>query len=225
MERGALPILHSLSKILEETPGFVSLAERITQQSRTPIRLPVGAKPLFIASLWKRLNRPILVVTTNGNESEKLSEQISKYLENDSYISIFPETNLTPYDRLWADNSTSNDRLKVLTSLIDTGPKFPSLIVTSVEGLTFKTISKTLLTKCSMQLDKGAEIRATDIQEQWARMGYRKDDSVQIPGTFSQRGGILDIFPANLSLPIRLELFGNKVDILNHFDPIISVIL
>ena len=219
MERGALLILESLSNILEKTSGFISLTERITRQFRTPIRLPAGAKPLFIASLWKRLNRPILVVTSSGNESEKLSEQIGRYLGNDSYIRIFPETNLTPYDRLWADNYTSNERLTVLTSLLDPASKYPSLIVTSIEGLTLKTISKPLLKKCSMQLNKGSEIRATDIQERWARMGYRKDDSVQIPGTFSQRGGILDIFPVNSSLPIRMELFGNKIDILNHFDP------
>jgi transcription-repair coupling factor (superfamily II helicase) len=71
-----------------------------------------------------------------------------------------------------------------------------------------------------MRLNRGATIRATDVQEEWVRMGYRKDASVQIPGTFSQRGGILDIFPSNLSLPVRVELFGNKVDILNDFDPL-----
>ena len=191
----------------------------MTHQRRTSVRLPPGAKPLFIAALWKHLKRPFLIVTSSGDESRKLSEQIGTYLENDSYVSIFTETNLTPYERLWADNSTSNDRLTVLTSLMSPDHKYPPLIVTSIEGLTFKTISKTVLKKHSMKLAKDATIRATDVQEQWARMGYRKDDSVQIPGTFSQRGGILDIFPSNLRLPVRVELLGNKIDVLNNFDP------
>lgn len=191
----------------------------MAQQRHTPVRLPPGAKPLFVAALWKHLKRPLLIVTSSSDESRRLSGQIGTYLENDSYVSIFTETNLTPYERLWADNSTSNDRLSVLTSLLSPEHKYPSLIVTSIEGLTSKTISKTVLKKHSMKLNKESTIRATDVQEQWVRMGYRKDDSVQIPGTFSQRGGILDIFPSNLRLPVRVELLGNKIDVLNNFDP------
>ncbi len=43
-------------------------------------------------------------------------------------------------------------------------------------------------------------------------MGYEKALRVSEPGEFSQRGGIIDVFPINLDSAIRLEFFGNKIE-------------
>ena len=43
-------------------------------------------------------------------------------------------------------------------------------------------------------------------------MGYEKVLQVSEPGEFVQRGGVIDVFPINLNLAIRLEFFGNKIE-------------
>ena len=43
-------------------------------------------------------------------------------------------------------------------------------------------------------------------------MGYEKVVQVSEPGEFSQRGGIVDVFPINLDKAIRFEFFGNKIE-------------
>jgi len=43
-------------------------------------------------------------------------------------------------------------------------------------------------------------------------MGYEKVLRVSEPGEFSQRGGIIDVFPINLDYALRLEFFGNKIE-------------
>ena len=43
-------------------------------------------------------------------------------------------------------------------------------------------------------------------------MGYEKVLGVSYPGEFSQRGGIIDIFPINLTYAIRLDFLGNKIE-------------
>jgi len=43
-------------------------------------------------------------------------------------------------------------------------------------------------------------------------MGYEKVLRVSEPGEFSQRGGIIDVFPINLNRALRFEFFGNKVE-------------
>jgi len=40
-----------------------------------------------------------------------------------------------------------------------------------------------------------------------------------VAGSFSRRGGILDVFPPNADKPIRIELFGDEIDSLRTFDP------
>ena len=40
------------------------------------------------------------------------------------------------------------------------------------------------------------------------------------PGTFSRRGGIIDIYPASAEQPARVELFGDEIETLRAFDPV-----
>ena len=42
---------------------------------------------------------------------------------------------------------------------------------------------------------------------------------VEEPGTFSRRGGLIDVFPPNLSEPVRIELYGDEIDSLRAFEP------
>lgn len=45
-----------------------------------------------------------------------------------------------------------------------------------------------------------------------AACGYQKEKRASSPATFAQRGGILDFFPLFAQNPVRLELFGNKIE-------------
>ena len=49
-------------------------------------------------------------------------------------------------------------------------------------------------------------------------MGYDPVPAVEMPGTFSRRGGIVDIWSPQDELPIRVEFFGNHIDSLRRFD-------
>jgi hypothetical protein len=42
-------------------------------------------------------------------------------------------------------------------------------------------------------------------------MGYEKVFKVSDPGEFSQRGGIVDVFPINKKSAVRLDFLGNEV--------------
>lgn len=49
-------------------------------------------------------------------------------------------------------------------------------------------------------------------------MGYEKVLRVSEPGEFSQRGGIIDVFPVNLNLAVRFEFFGNQIENIEPLD-------
>jgi len=53
----------------------------------------------------------------------------------------------------------------------------------------------------------------------WLELGYEMVSVVEEPGSFSRRGGIVDIFPADAVEPARIELFGDEIDSLRAFDP------
>ena len=49
-------------------------------------------------------------------------------------------------------------------------------------------------------------------------MGYEKVLSVSYPGEFSHRGGMIEVFPINLSYAIRLEFLGNKIETIERLE-------
>ena len=41
---------------------------------------------------------------------------------------------------------------------------------------------------------------------------------VEVPGEFSSRGGILDVFPTDATDPVRIEFFGDEIESIRPFD-------
>lgn len=51
-------------------------------------------------------------------------------------------------------------------------------------------------------------------------MGYEKVFKVTEPGEFSQRGGIIDVFPINVQNAIRLDFFGNTIENIKNLEAV-----
>ena len=66
----------------------------------------------------------------------------------------------------------------------------------------------------------GDRVRMDEALSQWVGLGYRHEPVVDSPGSFSHRGGILDIFPPDCDLPLRIELFDDEIDTIRRFDPL-----
>ncbi len=97
-------------------------------------------------------------------------------------------------------------------------PSQPPLLILSARALMSQTLPPNEFTL--MQFSVGQRINLNDLVREWVALGYQPEEVVEVPGSFSRRGGILDIFPPNATLPIRIELFGDEIDSLRHFDPV-----
>ncbi|UCC65671.1 MAG: hypothetical protein JSV36_06535, partial [Anaerolineae bacterium] len=65
----------------------------------------------------------------------------------------------------------------------------------------------------------GQRISLEKTLDRWVGSGYEPASVIQEPGTFSRRGGIVDIFSPQMRHPVRIELFGDEIDSLRTFDP------
>lgn len=61
-------------------------------------------------------------------------------------------------------------------------------------------------------LEKYQTYNFSHILRKLDEMGYEKVFKVDSPGEFSQRGGVLDVFPINFNHAIRLDFLGNKLE-------------
>ena len=93
------------------------------------------------------------------------------------------------------------------------------LVVASVSALMQRTLARDVMDGGNHTLRRGEQVELSDMLDLWRRIGYRFESAVYAPGVVSRRGGIIDIFPVASDMPARIELWGNEIDSIRHFDP------
>jgi len=211
--------LTRLLDLIEGTPEYQKLLEELKKQSGgTGAVVLEAAKPYFIAALYKSLRRPMLVVTAQPENCQKLHEQLATW-SNLRGVKLFPEPDALPYERTAADASSGLERVQVLSALAGVNDDEPPLIVVSAPSLMAKlTPHKDFIAGCHT-IGVGTEIEPLELIGKWQDIGYRIENMVEVPGAVSRRGGIIDIYPPTSDLPARLEFLGDTVESMRLFDP------
>ncbi len=116
------------------------------------------------------------------------------------------------------DDQIHGDRLKVLKRLAGSPGNQPRLLVTSIQSLLQPAPSRELLAQQTRRLRVGETLELDSLLRWVAANGFENTPAVQLPGEFSQRGGIVDLFAPDWDQPVRLELFGDQIDSIREFD-------
>jgi transcription-repair coupling factor (superfamily II helicase) len=212
--------LSQLLKLTDEIPAYRELIGRLKKPSQINHRLLLmdSAKPYLMAAVYQTLKLPMLIITAQPENAKKLYEQISIWC-NSSLMNIFPEPDIIPYQRTISDFSIEQDRLQVLAWLCNPDKKTsPPIIITSVPALTQKVTPKNDFVSACHSLETGQDIDPFSLLSRWESIGYRVESLVEVPGTVSRRGGILDIFPSTSEFPCRIEFFGNTIESIRLYE-------
>jgi len=214
--------LTPLLPLIEEMPAYRQLVKKLQGQDNN-IRVAVlnAAKSYLIAALYHTQRLPMLVVTAQPENSKKLYEQLLTWY-NSTQVKLLPEPDSLPYQRVASGASTELERIQVLSALIDQNKPAanPPLVVASAPALMQKTTPYSDFVSTCHTIKQGMDIEPLKLLSQWEAMGYQMESLVELPGTISHRGGIIDIYPPTSELPARLEFFGNTIDSMRLFDPI-----
>ena len=211
--------LSALGEILDGSPEFRRLLSAL-RRSRFNSRLQAltESTPFVLASLRRALSPPILVVAPRPEDARRLYEQVLLWADDESAILHFPETETLPFERLVPDVDTAQHRIRTLWALIRSGDPAP-MVIASAAAIAQKTIGREALEGSVQVLKRGLRIDLDETIDSWRRMGYRVEPTVDVPGLVSRRGGIVDIFPVAAEAPARIELWGDEIDSIRHFDP------
>ncbi len=198
--------------------------------ARASLTLNPDHNPLYLAAVWQLQQRPVVVIAPRQDDARRLHDQLLAYLGDDAPAYLLPEPEVLPFERLAVDARTSNQRVSALAALAaakDAEPDdMPPLVVTSVSGALRLTIPPDLALghhpdiHALHRLVKGQRVPSMDAMlSAWVELGYRREPQVETPGSFSLRGGILDVFPPNADLPYRVEFWDDEIDTIRRFDP------
>ncbi|HJX70099.1 MAG TPA: CarD family transcriptional regulator, partial [Dehalococcoidia bacterium] len=215
--------LSGLIPLIAEMPAYSQLVRKLGGRGgEHRVAVIDAAKPYLVAALHKELRLQMLWIVPSTEAAKKLYEHLLVWCDSETRIMWFPEPDALPYEHLASDPSTEQQRLQVLSCLNESRYGFSTaipLIITSAAAAARKTIPHSEFDAACHILKQGIRVNPIELLAKWDSMGYRRESLVQVPGTMSQRGGILDIYPPNSELPARVEFLGNEVDSIRLFDP------
>ena len=155
-----------------------------------------------------------LVVLPTHQEAEKIVQDLPAYGFQDAQF--FPDLENLLYDGVAPSKRVIAERMNCLHSLMD-GKR--TVAITCVKALMHRVLPKPILESAFLRVNVGDEISPDKIVEVLVRNGYQRTDLVELKGEFARRGDILDVYPLVANEPIRIEFFGDEVDIIRVFDP------
>jgi transcription-repair coupling factor (superfamily II helicase) len=180
--------------------------------------VPQAALAPFIAGLIAAgAARPVVVALANAAESEQLARDLESFLGR-GVIGSLPAWDTLPFERVSPEPAVMARRLSLLHALLTDPAHAPSVLVASMRALQ-QRLSPTIaegapvVVRCHECHERDALV------ERLVALGYRREQQVEHRGELAVRGGILDVFPADGDLPVRLDLFGDEIERLVLFDP------
>ncbi len=94
-----------------------------------------------------------------------------------------------------------------------------AIVVTTAEALLQRLPPRAALLELSQYWVEGEEAGLERVAQGLAAAGYQRVPQVEDRGEFAVRGGIVDVFPAGVTLPLRLQFDGDVLESIRGFDP------
>jgi transcription-repair coupling factor (superfamily II helicase) len=217
--------LHGLIPLLRDNEHYQQLCAEIEAGAAAPGDTPLalnlfgGARPYVATALAESLNRPVLIIAARPEVAQQIQEQMTLFLPDAATrLWLYPDPGALPYERVAWSAERVQQRLTVLNIL--TQPNRNPIIITSARAVLYPTLPRPTFTLLQRALKAGQSVSLRVLLATLYAMGYVNVNTVLEPGQFAQRGGILDVFPANRLTPMRIEFWGDEIDSIRAFDPI-----
>ncbi|RYD76458.1 MAG: DEAD/DEAH box helicase, partial [Sphingobacteriales bacterium] len=172
-------------------------------------------RALLGAVFFNEIHGTQFYIAPDRETAEYFQNDLQSFLDKKT-IWLFPSPFKHDDDLTEFDNNAVLERTEVLNQLKD---KQNQIVVTYPEALLEKVINAKSLKENTFEIAVGNKLDIDFIIEFLVDYDFERTDFVYEAGTFSIRGGIIDIFSYANELPYRIELFEDSVESIRMFDP------
>ncbi|GED15368.1 transcription-repair coupling factor [Aneurinibacillus migulanus] len=173
-----------------------------------------SARQIFYAALYQTMTRPLVIVTHNMFQAQKIYDDMNQLLPSDE-VWLYPANEMVLSEVSISSPETLSQRIEVLNALA-AGKR--GVLVVPYAGVRRTVIPVDEWKRAQYPLAIGEEIELENFLGKMIALGYERVEMVETRGEISVRGGIIDIFPVYMSHPVRIELFDTEVDSIRTFD-------
>lgn len=172
--------------------------------------VPGSSASWLISLIEARNNQRILVLADSSERAEEIIQEIRTFSQ--AVSGLFPALEYFQPDGMEASQERVGALARILTGQV-------RILVAPAISLFQPTISQAVLRQYLFELKPGENLDLEQFLGRLIESGYQFSDRVSEQGEISRRGGIVDIFPPLTGFPVRVELFGERIESIRAFDP------
>jgi len=209
--------LAPLLAAIRTAPAYGRLSAALAAGERVPpLGLVEPARGAVVSALSEVVVGAKFIVVASDQRATALVEELPYWLERE--VLLFPAPEAMSFERVPWGPEVTRQRLAALVALVAREGEAP-IVVAPVTALLTPLPTPGVLQRRLFVLRPGQELALSDLTRRLADLGYRPEAIAEIPGTFSRRGGIVDVYPTTAPAPVRVDFYGDMVDTLRYYDP------
>ena len=218
-----LPFVREIFAELEHSPGFERVRRHLSLNTgrRRVSGLTAAARALYLPLLARAARQPVIVVVADNKAAESLELTLKAGCELTGAIDAarvvrFPAHDVLPFENLSPHPDVQEQRAAALWKLA-TGAV--DIVIAPAEAAALRLFDRDYYAGLAVTVRRGEEVDLEVLTGHLASVGYTQMDLVEMPGHFTRRGGILDVYSPEADRPVRIEFFGDEIETIRKFDP------
>jgi transcription-repair coupling factor (superfamily II helicase) len=206
--------LKDLTREIQRAPGFGEIAAALKNGRSATVDGGWGsASALLAAALGLHAPATLVIVLAHVGDVDDFRDDVA------AFAGIVPEV-LPAWEKppreMTAGDEVFGRRMRVLKKLSGATP--PRLVVAPFQATLQPVPKPETLASMSRTVAVGDVTQVENLTAWMLDSGMMRAEVVEVPGEFSVRGGIVDVFPTDATDPVRIEFFGDEVESIRPFD-------
>ncbi len=190
--------------------------EKLDAQTDASLGIASSARPFMVASRFVYKPQPSLVIVAGEENAYTFTRSLASYIGTQR-VFHFPQRRDNPFSDQAASASVCARQLQAAHLLASNAPY---IVVASAQSLVRLLPSCESKRATPVVLSSNQTLDSLEhFLEMLLDMGYKRAPHADEPGSFSQAGGIIDVFPGQLEYPVQLDFFGDTLEEIRKIVP------
>lgn len=177
-----------------------------------------GVNPSFLAyflSFYLEMLQDIFILAIFPEEKQASEFVSALNVFSAEKSELYTASEIPPFSEVYAFEEEESNRMRILWEL----PEI-RILAGSIEAFLRKTLPREEIKKSYYYLITGEKVEREKFLKRLLDLGYERIGTVREKGTFTVKGGTIDVWSPNYEYPVRIDFWGNEVTALKFFDPI-----
>ena len=183
--------------------------------------LTATARALCIPLFARAAQATVIVLVADNKAAESLELTLRAAADLTGAIEAkrilrLPAHDVLPFENISPHPDVQEQRASVLWKI---ATHRAAIVVAPVEAACMRMFDAPYYAGLAQVLRRGEEVDIEMLLDHLRAIGYAQMDIVEMPGQFTRRGGILDVYSPEMDRPARIDFFGDEIESIRKFEP------